>query len=1240
MPNVKLRTLTNTADPITNTAGVPLANTKVCFDLYSTTGKVTTLFDSISDELIVAKRVSAITDANGIFSIDLWPNSRGSITTVYLVTVGTYKAFQIRVEDDVTVLSLANARRATATMSPAEGSLFTTLLNRLDTAVAAYEGNIITVGASVSAAAGSAAAASGSATSSSNSANNAANSSNSASTSSANSVVAAASAGTSATAAYNSAAAALTSEGHANAARSSAAQAAAAALTSLINITNLVSGFSLTPTAVFAADALVAKGYKYAVDTRLQPLTMTLPSTAAIDDVIEIVDAYSNFNVNSLTLIGNGLHIDGSRLDTVFVISGSYIRLNYTGPLYGWKSAVTGPSVYVANNDYFKIFSTALDSSDVPTRGIGDSTFVRTTASYVPDFTGRIVKSEIGYAAFPGMRKVSNLLWYSDDVTQMSQWARGGSAWLSGKILNLSADNDCISALVSIPVGNRVCVSLTLAGNGTVCVSSVGGDGDHKVTLTSIPKRFSFSMITTGTFLLYVIKKAGNTATQVTISNAQVEDITGQSTNNPAEYVHSSSNFSVTKWFETANPNVTGADGVVYVNKRVVNNYVLNSENLGAATWALTASTGSTVLTHNSATVLAPDGSATATRMVSTGVTGVNYHTHTLTVDWNVGDTIVVSAWLKSNTGANQTIVMRSATNISVVITPEWQRYSQTESATSASVSSFLIAVGAAFGFPTSSDISIWHPQVENVTGQTNQNAGEYISTGISSERKSQAFNYTNPNVTDGNKVVMQNAATTYWPTAGLIGYNTGAELFPSSLQSASIGVSSATVLSWNSFSVIAAYGFVYCPDAYLSNRVKGKVYKLTVSANVNVGKLVVTNAAGVIIMIKAGTCVFIADTGDAPVIKLDTAGAIATNIQISVKEVTSNIGYALYSSGLLCENTGINRLWYSNVFDVTLSAAVWVNVGLTVTANATTAPDGTLTASKLVETTANVQHMVIQSNTTLSAMYTASVFVKAAERSILIFQCGGPWTTFDLNTCEVGTIRNGTATAKIEVYANNWRRVILTTALGAAVNPTTINFCTGTLAAPVFTYAGTVGNGGYVWGAQLEDVTAATSYIPTTTGTGTRSATALVYPRINNLPLNDFTIYLELLPLDRVSFNTNLFGFKLNGSQYFALEYFTGSFHLESRNGSTAYDSAVPLSVLTNSFKIVIRKSSVTGVTLFVNELKGTPSLDIADITDVINATYFYIGTFATPSSACKIKNIKILNTPLTDTECLLLTA
>jgi len=181
-------------------------------------------------------------------------------------------------------------------------------------------------------------------------------------------------------------------------------------------------------------------------------------------------------------------------------------------------------------------------------------------------------------------------------------------------------------------------------------------------------------------------------------------------------------------------------------------------------------------------------------------------------------------------------------------------------------------------------------------------------------------------------------------------------------------------------------------------------------------------------------------------------------------------------SNGLIQTTpASVNLLTWTQQFD----NVAWSKGDATVAANATTAPDGTSTADKLQETTANAPHYALQAVTVAAAAHTASVYVKAAERTWCILEMGGTpfgcgaW--FNLSTGVVGTQFGSPSSVTITAVGNGWWRLTMTKTAGSSGSAfTTVYTSTGD---NVSTYAGTAGSGIFVWGAQLEAASAASTY-------------------------------------------------------------------------------------------------------------------------------------------------------------------
>jgi hypothetical protein len=194
---------------------------------------------------------------------------------------------------------------------------------------------------------------------------------------------------------------------------------------------------------------------------------------------------------------------------------------------------------------------------------------------------------------------------------------------------------------------------------------------------------------------------------------------------------------------------------------------------------------------------------------------------------------------------------------------------------------------------------------------------------------------------------------------------------------------------------------------------------------------------------------------------------------------------------GLLVEESRTNLLVRSEEFDT----ASWGTAGGTsprvgITSNQATAPDGKNTADLAVPNAVTDDHVLFQANlinssskpsgyTTLQLVFTSA------------FNNNDAWANFMLTGAGSIGFVGSAATATVNALANGWYRCRITATSGASVSNAGVALIPLDLDRnsrnPVFAGDGT--SGIYIWGAQLEEGSFPTSYIPTEGSAVTRAA-------------------------------------------------------------------------------------------------------------------------------------------------------
>ncbi len=214
---------------------------------------------------------------------------------------------------------------------------------------------------------------------------------------------------------------------------------------------------------------------------------------------------------------------------------------------------------------------------------------------------------------------------------------------------------------------------------------------------------------------------------------------------------------------------------------------------------------------------------------------------------------------------------------------------------------------------------------------------------------------------------------------------------------------------------------------------------------------------------------------GAGPTLDMDFAGTGTLPSLVTFSRAST--GSYFDSAGVL-QSATYNILPYSEQFD----NAAWGKAGMTVTANAATAPNNTVTGDKLIPDAVTGLPYTFQTITVVSgANYAWSVYLKAAGYSWVFldaFDGANHRTWFDLSTGTIGTVEAGN-TATITDVGNGWYRCTIARSSGGVSTSYAVAIVSNNNALNI---TGNGVSGVFAWGAQLEQASAPGPYYATTT--------------------------------------------------------------------------------------------------------------------------------------------------------------
>lgn len=465
-----------------------------------------------------------------------------------------------------------------------------------------------------------------------------------------------------------------------------------------------------------------------------------------------------------------------------------------------------------------------------------------------------------------------------------------------------------------------------------------------------------------------------------------------------------------------------------FTGARRVENLLQFSETLTNAAWTLTNTSGGASRTAQQVVL----GANTADKLKQAKT-------------FSVGQTLVYSITVSGSGSFNMILYKGDGTTLTsrtIALSGTQTRYSVIGTNTTAGATGGvgIVSVG------TAATVNVHNIQLENVHGQSNQNASEYISCGVLAAPYHGAggadcvkyFDYKNGNTTDAGGVVTYSAglATKLPLTVNLISNSkanptsTANSTLTSGLSNAPDGTATAKKINVDngssglesisySFTGLTA-GQSYNASIYVKadtvSTLSLGIYNIVggtweAISDFNLSTKTVTTRSGTVqrgVIVNVGNGWYRISLA-AAVTNTTAAVYLYPNFyqtqsannsiyfwgpQFEVGQ-SSNPYYAtsgsspLYSlKGLLSENTRTNKILYSE----DLTNAAWVKSNVTITSNvgSIVAPDGLTNADKIVEdSTANSIHRIAESVTkpASAGSWIFSIYLKAAEKNKVSLQ-------------------------------------------------------------------------------------------------------------------------------------------------------------------------------------------------------------------------------------------------------------
>ena len=420
--------------------------------------------------------------------------------------------------------------------------------------------------------------------------------------------------------------------------------------------------------------------------------------------------------------------------------------------------------------------------------------------------------------------------------------------------------------------------------------------------------------------------------------------------------------------------------------------------------------------------------------------------------------------------------------------------------------------------------------------------------------------------------------------------------------------------------------GSAFSPFRQNVGLITGKIYKVTFDLNITSGNVIFQLGGATNTFDSSATHTFY-DTATANaayttfISLYSSTSSIFSIDNISVKEVTQNnlarVNYTGSTSSLLAEPQRTNLIPYSSEYTAVNG---WDITGAIITTNQAISPDGTLTAD-LVELDTSTDRFAEIINSASGGTYTFSFYVKAKAGE------SGNWTSYCV----------GDTSASIVTFIDDsaWVRVSKTFTKTGAGN---------LIVYPAYRLNSNTVFDAYIWGAQLEQGSYATSYIPTSGQAGgvTRVQDQFSRDGISSLiNSEEGVLFIEGSALIEVGADNRHISIS-SGSNNDRLYFYystSGKFAFASFVGGVLQANITYDGIITNNSKVAC-KWKLNDYSLWIDGIErgidtnasvwSSGTLDTLNFADANGAGSNFYG---------KVKQLQVFKTALTDSELAILT-